>query len=150
VRHRRLLPGRPTGSAMPLAWAHAEFIKLAVSRSLGRPFDRPKATWDRYKGEAPSDRTVFWWPHAPIRRFAAASRVVIALPRPGTVHWGTNGWQAITETQAEETGLGFSVAPLDNSGLSSGQRVDFTIRWANGDWIGADFSLQKTSSTLGS
>jgi glucoamylase len=56
VPQRRLRPGRPTGSAMPLPWAHAEFIKLAVSRSLGHPFDRPKATWDRYKGEGPQPK----------------------------------------------------------------------------------------------
>lgn len=142
VLHRRLRPGRPTGSAMPLAWAHAEFIKLAVSRSLGHPFDRPKATWDRYKGEVPSANTVFWWPHARIRHFARECRVVIALQQPGTVRWGTNGWQAITETPAEETGLGFYAVALDTSGLSSGQQVDFTIRWANGYWIGADYSLQ--------
>lgn len=30
-----LFPGRPTGSAMPLAWAHGEFVKLAASRLLG-------------------------------------------------------------------------------------------------------------------
>jgi glucoamylase len=28
-------PGRPKGSAMPPAWAHAEFVKLAASLRLG-------------------------------------------------------------------------------------------------------------------
>ena len=43
IPSRRLEPGRPTGSAMPLVWAHAEFIKLMVSRhhrSSGRPAAR--------------------------------------------------------------------------------------------------------------
>lgn len=140
--HRRLRPGRPTGSAMPLAWAHAEFIKLAVSRSLGHPFDRPRAVWERYKGEAPLAKTVFWWPHARISRFAVKSRVVVALPRPGTIRWGIDGWQAITETLAEETGLGFYAATLDTSAILRGQQLNFTIRWGNGGWIGADFNLQ--------
>jgi glucoamylase len=39
---RRLMPGRPTGSAMPLVWAHAEFIKLLISRQLGQPVDQPR------------------------------------------------------------------------------------------------------------
>ena len=30
-----LKPGKPSGSAMPLVWAHAEFIKLCYSRKLG-------------------------------------------------------------------------------------------------------------------
>ena len=49
----RLFPGLPTGSAMPLAWAHAEFIKLMVSRHLGHPVDRPAAVWRRYGGRPP-------------------------------------------------------------------------------------------------
>ena len=32
IPERRLYPGRPSGSAMPLAWAHAEYVKLLVSR----------------------------------------------------------------------------------------------------------------------
>ena len=48
-----LYPGRPSGSAMPLAWAHAEFIKLLASRQLGHPFDRPEAAWERYHGIRP-------------------------------------------------------------------------------------------------
>ena len=41
VPQRGLSAGRPTGSAMPLAWTHAEYLKLVASRALGRPFDRP-------------------------------------------------------------------------------------------------------------
>ncbi len=37
-----LAPGKPTGSAMPLAWAHAEYIKLAYSLLEGKPVDRPE------------------------------------------------------------------------------------------------------------
>ena len=36
VPARHLVPGEATGSAMPLAWAHAEFVKLMVSSQLGR------------------------------------------------------------------------------------------------------------------
>ena len=50
IPSRRLAPGRPTGSAMPLVWAHAEFIKLLISRHLGHPVDRPRAVWQRYRG----------------------------------------------------------------------------------------------------
>jgi glucoamylase len=52
IPSRRLMPGRPTGSAMPLVWAHAEFIKLLISRQLGQPVDRPRAVWRRYRQPA--------------------------------------------------------------------------------------------------
>ena len=50
-RKRGLQFGQATGSAMPLAWTHAEFVKLVASRALERPFDRPEAVWRRYHGE---------------------------------------------------------------------------------------------------
>src|SRR5207247_4295537 len=40
--------GRPTGSAMPLMWAHAEYIKLVRSLRDGRVFDLPPQTVRRY------------------------------------------------------------------------------------------------------
>ncbi|ACS39698.1 glycoside hydrolase family 15 protein [Methylorubrum extorquens] len=146
ISQRRLHLGRPTGSAMPLVWAHAEFIKLLVSRNLGHPFDRPRAVWERYKGRPRKAECAFWWPHAQIRSAPAGSRLVIALPRPGVVRWGRDGWQAVTETAADETGLGFHAAILDTAELSQGGQAEFTIRWDDGDWIGADYRIEMTAT----
>src|SRR3954449_8715187 len=66
IPSRFLYPGRASGSAMPLAWAHAEFVKLLISRQIERPFDRPRAMWQRYRGRRPVATHAFWWPHAPI------------------------------------------------------------------------------------
>ncbi len=43
-----LFHGRPTGSAMPLTWAHAEYLKLRRSIADGRVFDMPTET-ERYR-----------------------------------------------------------------------------------------------------
>ncbi len=40
--------GRPSGSAMPLVWAHAEYLKLRRSPQEGRIFDLPPQTVQRY------------------------------------------------------------------------------------------------------
>ncbi len=53
---RGLQFGQATGSAMPLAWTHAEFVKLVASRALERPFDRPEAVWRRYRGDRVESR----------------------------------------------------------------------------------------------
>ena len=139
---RHLLPGRPTGSAMPLVWAHAEFIKLMVSRHLGHPLDRPRAVWQRYRGKRPIARHAFWWPHAAIDGFHAGARLVIALPRPGVVRWGIDGWQRVAEAPTRESGLGFHLAVLEVADLPAGGRVDFTWHWADdGGWQGRDYSV---------
>jgi glucoamylase len=43
-----LAPGRPTGSAAPLGWAHAEYVLLCRSISDGTVFDMPEVTRRRY------------------------------------------------------------------------------------------------------
>ncbi|WP_319023757.1 glycoside hydrolase family 15 protein [Acidithiobacillus caldus] len=42
IPERHLHPGRGTGSATPLAWAHAEYIRLLRSRKDEIAFDRPQ------------------------------------------------------------------------------------------------------------
>lgn len=48
IPERELYNGRSTGSAMPLVWAHAEYVKLVRSLRDGRIFDMPRQTYDRY------------------------------------------------------------------------------------------------------
>ncbi|HEY7484825.1 MAG TPA: glycoside hydrolase family 15 protein [Streptosporangiaceae bacterium] len=40
--------GKPTGSAAPLAWAEAQYVRLALSIDAGRPLDRPSVVATRY------------------------------------------------------------------------------------------------------
>jgi glucoamylase len=143
IPSRRLYPGRATGSAMPLAWAHAEFVKLLVSRGLGRPFDRPRAVWQRYRGRRARAQQAFWWPHAPIGGVAAGTPLAIALPHPGIVHWGRDCWQTVEDTPTADTGLGFHVAVLASAALPAGSRIDFTWRRDDGgEWVGRDFAVR--------
>jgi glucoamylase len=41
-------PGTPTDSATPLAWTHAQFIRLAVDAAAGRVLEQPAAVARRY------------------------------------------------------------------------------------------------------
>jgi len=147
IASRRLEPGRPSGSAMPLVWAHAEFIKLMVSHHLGHPVDRPRAVWRRYQGRRPIARYAFWWPHAPIREFPAGKWLAVALPRPAKVHWANDGWRNATDEPTHDSGLGFHVAALDVSRLSPGERVEFTWQWQeSGAWHGRDYGVAAIST----
>ena len=139
---RRLSPGRPSGSAMPLAWAHAEFVKLSVSRQIGRPVDRPGAVWQRYRGRWARAENAFWWRHAPIGSMAAGTRLVVALPEPAIVHWSSDGWRSSADTPTSDTRLGFHAAALATAALPAGTRIDFTWRWQEGGrWVGRDHSV---------
>ena len=60
IPERGLFLGRPSGSAMPLCWAHAEYIKLRRSLADGQSFDTPPQTVVRYLREKVGSRLAIW------------------------------------------------------------------------------------------
>jgi glucoamylase len=48
----RFTPGEPTMSAMPLAWTHAQFLRLAAGLVAGAPVETPQVVACRYGSEA--------------------------------------------------------------------------------------------------
>ena len=141
IPEKGLFPGHPSGSAMPLVWAHGEFIKLCHSAAQGSPVDRPAQTWKRYQGKAPKIDYRIWRLRQRPRQLPAGQELRVLLQAPFTVHWGSNGWQAVQDTESEDWGLGH-VAILPVQKLPVGDSVQFTILWRDsGDWQGEDFHI---------
>jgi len=141
IPERGLYPGRPSGSAMPLVWAHAEFIKLALSAAAGTPVDRPTRTWTRYQGKRPALDYALWRPRQRVRQLLVGRELRFLLPEAARVHWGTNGWKDPADVLTEDWGLGH-VARLPTAGLAAGVSVEFTFYWpARGEWQGEDFHI---------
>jgi len=143
IPQRGLEPGRPTGAAMPLVWAHAEYLKLAASRALGRPFDRPSAVWARYQGQRPPLTRVIWTEQAPVAAIPEGCALTIAVRAASVVRWGLDDWQDIREQQTRPNPLGLHLLEIDTARLRAGRGVDFTYR-CGADWIGRDFHVRVT------
>lgn len=142
IPKKGLFPGRPSGSAMPLVWAHAEYIKLLISRQLGHPYDRPTAAWQRYQGIRPAIKHEIWLPQDQIRKIALGQRLLVATYEPCIVHWSLDGWKTVQDTATWDTGLGLHLAELPTQSLRSGQ-VDFTIRQIDaGLWSGNNYTIE--------
>ena len=60
IPERGLFQGRPSGSAMPLVWAHAEYVKLRRSLAEGKTFDRPPQTYRRYVEQKTGSDGFIW------------------------------------------------------------------------------------------
>ena len=143
IPERFLYPGKPAGSAMPLVWAHAEFIKLAMSLSLGRPGDRPQAVWERYRGRCPEPTHAMWSQRMPVTQIEAGQTLCICLQAPARVHYGFDNWQRIDDDLASDSGLGLYVATLPSALLERGQSLQFTFYWtASSSWEGRDYEIQ--------
>ncbi len=142
IAERDLKPGRPSGSAMPLVWAHSEFVKLCYSWALGKPVDRPVATWTRYRGERPEIDYDCWGPNARPDRLKSGKTLTIVLKAPASVHWGINGWREVQDTDTRDTGLGLHAVDLPVAGLAVGETIQFTFLWRNTQtWEGCDYQV---------
>ena len=140
---RELYFGRPSGSAMPLVWAHAEYIKLRRSLADGRIFDMPPQTAERYLVERRQAAFVSWRLNHKCRTCQADRALRIETTRPGTVRWSADGWKTPADVETRDTGIGMFVADLPTSALSVGATVRFTFRWADSDrWEGDDFAVE--------
>lgn len=136
-----LEPGKPSRSAMPLVWAHAEFVKLLASRIRGTVIDQPSATRKRYGGKIPARRYVGWSFSIQRETMIRGYPVRIFLQAPATVHYGLGGWEKPTDVATRDSGLGLHYVDLPTESLTTGQQVVFTFRWSNGRWEGRDFSI---------
>ena len=132
-----LRPGKPTGSAMPLAWAHSELIKLAVAASTGRPAEMLTLVSDRYQHAAvPTSASWFWRDTTPVRALPAGRTLVVAGTGQFTLHYGFDEWNpaTIAERAAQPLGLGLfgvTLAPADLAGHVS---LQFVRRYPDGSW----------------
>ena len=142
IPERGLFKGRPSGSAMPLAWAHAEYLKLRRSLRDGTTFDRPPRTARRYLEQKVTSDLVLWRFDHPVRHISAGEALRLEVLAPALVRWGPGGGKSDNETPTRDTGLGLHVADLATESLSRGDRVRFTFRWTESDrWEGRDFEV---------
>ncbi|MGH8150303.1 MAG: glycoside hydrolase family 15 protein [Steroidobacteraceae bacterium] len=136
-----LVTGEPSGSAMPLAWAHAEFVKLAVSRALGRPFDRPDGVWQRYQGRKPAITRAVWSEAATITSLKAGLALLVCLRAPSRVRWSADGWRTVSEQATHDSGLGLHLTELDVAKLPPGKRIELTFQRSGGEWAGRNYAV---------
>ena len=143
IPERELFFGRPAGSAMPLVWAHAEYLKLARSLADGRVFDTPPQTLERYvKGDTRS-QLVQWRFNHKIRELPPGRTLRVETLEPATVHWSADGWRTVRDAATRDSGLGVHLADLPSGTLPPGSEIRFTFYWPEaGRWEGTDFSVK--------
>ncbi len=150
VPARELVRGGATGSARPLVWAHAEYLKLCRSIRDGEIFDRPPQTVQRYVVDR-RDRCRFavWRFNNKLRSLPAGNTLRIVTIVPATVHWGRDEWSDVQDVATVDTGLGVYVADLATDRLAVGENVHFTFFWPESDrWEGVDFRLRVEPSAV--
>ena len=139
IPERELYPGKPTGSVMPLVWAHAEFLKLLVARERKRPLELLDTVWQRYKGKAPKASTWYWRGDVPFAALPPGRSLVIEDRQPFVLHVGFDGWQGVQDRASAPLGLGMHGVQMDRTELMDGKELNFTRLFPeSGRWEGLD------------
>ncbi len=139
---RELAPGQPAGSAMPLVWAHAEYVKLLRSLADGAVFDMPPHTVRRYAKGNQQARCRPWRPDCPVREVPAGQSLRLDLPEAAVVLYTRDAWRTQAEVDTRDTGLGLFVAEISTDGMKEGESVVFTWRDPlGGAWHGSNHEV---------
>src|SRR5437773_971485 len=127
IPKRGLHNGRPAGSAMPLVWAHAEYIKLARSIRERKVFDMPPQPVLRYQTKKTGSKLEAWRFNQKIRTIPHGRNLRIEVLAPATIHWSSDGWKTVRDSKTGDTGLGIHYADLETGTLLPGGNVAFTF-----------------------
>jgi glucoamylase len=133
--------GKPTGSATPLMWAHAEYIKLLRSATEGKVFDLIPAVADRYRHRRNCSSLEIWKPNRHVRTVQSGMTLRIQVPSSFRLRWTVDEWQSVNDTTSTATALGIHYADIP---VAASQRVPirFTFFWSSaGHWEGRDFQV---------
>ena len=135
--------GRPSGSAMPLVWAHAEYLKLRRSLHDGRLFDQPPQTVQRYLKEKTVSPRLTWRFNHKLRSLPPGKILRIELMAQAVIHWTDDDWKTCHDIRTLDDGLGIHLADLPTQSRPEGKQIKFTFYWSDaGHWEGQDFIVR--------
>jgi len=134
--------GRPAGSAMPLMWAHAEYIKLLRSIADGQIFDLIPIVADRYLRRRGRRDLEVWKPARQAREVACRQTLRVQALGPFRLRWSKDDWQTFADTPSRNSGLGIEFVDIP---LAAAQQapIRFTFFWtAREQWEGRDYEVR--------
>jgi glucoamylase len=145
ARHLRF--GEGTGSAIPLMWAHAEYLKLQRSVADEKVFDLVEPVFDRYVAgatERPSNEV--WKFNRQVPAVAAGTRLRLQADSPFLLHGTSDEWQHATDTRSTPTALGIEFVDLQPGEQSA--PIRFTFFWPKDNhWEGRDYTIEVRART---
>jgi glucoamylase len=139
---RGLLLGRATGSAAPLGWAHAEYLKLLIAFATSELPDRIDPARQRYAFQPPAEPALVWSEAHPLRAVSEGRGVRVQMRRAAEVIWTADGGATSRAAPGYDTRLGFWVADLPVHRLRPGTVVHWTLHYPDGTWDSHDYQFR--------
>jgi glucoamylase len=140
-----LFTGRPAGSAVPLVWAHAEYLKLLRSARDGKVFDRIEPVYARYCDRKTQKKNrlgiEIYSRQRPIQKMSAGNTLRILDERAFDVVWTCDNWKTTQSTASRSLGsAGFSA---DLKPAANAPALEWTLHWTEPEsWLGYNVRVE--------
>lgn len=134
--------GKPTGSAMPLMWAHAEYLKLLRSSADGVVFDLIPEVAERYRNGQPRAPIEVWKHNRRIPAVPPGCKLRVQAPEPFLLHWTKDEWHHVHDSRSVHTAVGIDYADIEVTPADRAP-VRFTFYWTHRQqWEGHDYAVE--------
>ena len=134
--------GRPTGSAMPLLWAHAEYVKLLRSANDGRIYDLIPEVAERYLEKRTKCKALEVWKfNRQVKSIKPGYSLRIQATSLFKLRWTKDEWSSMENTASDSTSLKiyFADLPILTAEISL---VEFTFFWLKSNsWEGHNYRV---------
>jgi len=141
IPEKELFFGQHSGSAMPLVWAHSEYIKLCYSIKQKKIFDMSPHTEERYIKKKIACPFVVWRFSWPCTIVPKGKNLRIETEAEAMVRWSADRWKTIQDTDTWDTRLGIYVADIELKETET-DKIYFTFFWKKANhWENQNFSI---------
>lgn len=143
IPEKRMYNGRPSGSAMPLVWAHAEYIRLLRSERDGKVFDGVAPVFARYVEQGTKSDLNIWQFGHKLRAALTTERLRIEVyDAPARVRWTADEWAHEQDAELTDEGLGVYALEFAPETFRRGDVLKFTFYWTEAQrWEERDFEI---------
>lgn len=153
----RLKFGGPAGSACPLVWAHAEYLKLLRSAIDGKVFDRIEPVFRRYghshsehnharsahHGRAHEHLVEMFSQRRPIQAITPNTTLRVLDSKRFVLVWSDNGWHTTNSTQSRSLGAAGFSADIEPGQRELPATLSLTFYWPEESrWLGHNYDLR--------
>jgi glucoamylase len=134
--------GKATGAAIPLMWAHAEYVKLLRSVVDNKVYDQIDPVVERYGNTKPRPVIEVWKINRQIRKVPAGTLLRIVASSPFMLHWSDDEWNTTRDTNSIPTAVKLEYVDLEID-VAQKAPLRFTFYWPlDNQWQCTDYEIE--------
>ena len=132
--------GGATGSAQPLMWAHADYIRLLRSVRDDQVFDYLPEVGERYRDRGRCRMMEIWKQNRRVRSVCQGHTLRVQVPKSFRLRWSDDGWASHHDTTSMATTLGLYYVDIEISAHHTA--IHFRFFWLDSqEWEEQDYHV---------